>query len=56
MNSIKLYNPGPINVSDDTYQAMSKAMIGHIGSDFVNLYSDIHPKLQKLFGKGSQSS
>lgn len=53
MNSIKLYNPGPINVSDDTYQAMSKAMIGHRGNDFVNLYSDIHPKLQKLFGTTS---
>ena len=53
MNSIKLYNPGPINVSDDTYQAMSKSMIGHRGSDFVNLYSDIHPKLQKLFGTTS---
>ena len=53
MKSIKLYNPGPINVSEDTYQAMSKAMIGHRGSDFVNLYSDIHPKLQKLFGTSS---
>ena len=24
-------------------------MIGHRGSDFVNLYEDIHPKLQKIF-------
>ena len=32
---------------------MAKAMIGHRGSDFVNLYSDIHPKLQKLFGTTS---
>ena len=32
---------------------MSKAMIGHRGSDFVNLYSDIHSKLQKLFGTSS---
>jgi len=53
MSSIKLYNPGPVNVSTDTYQAMSSAMIGHRGSDFVNLYSDIHPKLQKLFGTNS---
>ena len=50
MNPIKLYNPGPINVSEDTYQAMSTAMIGHRGNDFVNLYEDIHPKLQKIFG------
>ena len=49
MNPIKLYNPGPINVSEDTYKAMSTAMIGHRGSDFVNLYEDIHPKLQKIF-------
>ena len=28
-------------------------MIGHRGGDFVNLYSDIHPKLQKLFGTTS---
>ena len=50
--SVRLYNPGPINVSDDTFAAMSAAMIGHRGNDFVKLYEDIHPKLQALFGKG----
>lgn len=48
--SIRLYIPGPINVSKDTYQAMSAAMIGHRSGDFVSLYEDIHPKLQQLFG------
>ena len=48
--SVRLYNPGPINVSDDTFAAMSAAMIGHRGNDFVKLYEDIHPKLQALFG------
>ena len=48
--SVKLYNPGPINVSEDTFSAMAAAMIGHRGNDFVKLYEDIHPKLQTLFG------
>ena len=48
--SVRLYNPGPINVSDDTFNAMGAAMIGHRGNDFVKLYEDIHPKLQALFG------
>src|SRR6266702_1115656 len=30
--------------------AFSRPMIGHRGDDFKNLYRDIHPKLQALFG------
>src|SRR5438552_1470177 len=30
--------------------AFSRPMIGHCGDDFKNLYRDIHPKLQTLFG------
>src|SRR5437764_3578319 len=30
--------------------AFSRPMIGHRGEDFKNLYRDIHPKLQTLFG------
>src|SRR5437667_125768 len=30
--------------------AFSRPMIGHRGDDFMNLYRDIHPKLQTLFG------
>ena len=48
--SVKLYNPGPINVSEDTFSAMAAPMIGHRGNDFVKLYEDIPPNLQTLFG------
>ena len=47
---IRLYIPGPIEVSEDTYRAMSAPMIGHRGGEFVTLYEEIHPKLQTLFG------
>src|SRR5450631_3413445 len=30
--------------------AFSRPMIGHRSEDFKNLYRDVHPKLQKLFG------
>lgn len=47
---VKLYIPGPIEVSGDTFQAMSAPMIGHRSKDFVALYEKIHPHLQSLFG------
>ena len=47
---VRLYIPGPIEVSEDTYEAMAAPMIGHRGGDFVALYEDIHPRLQQLFG------
>ncbi len=47
---VRLYIPGPIEVSPDTYQAMSHGMIGHRGGEFVSLYEEVHPKLQQLFG------
>ena len=47
---VKLYIPGPIEVSDDTFRAMSAPMIGHRSNDFVELYQKIHPVLQSLFG------
>ena len=46
---IKLYNPGPINVSDATYEAMSQPMIGHRGKEFQALYADCQHRLQALF-------
>ena len=46
----KLYIPGPIAVSEDTFCAMSHPMIGHRESAFVALYNDIQPRLQKLAG------
>ena len=46
----KLFTPGPVEVSAKTLGAFSRPMIGHRGEDFKNLYRDIHPKLQMLFG------
>src|SRR5436853_5677556 len=46
----KLFTPGPVEVSAKTLAAFSRPMIGHRGEDFRNLYRDIHPKLQTLFG------
>jgi aspartate aminotransferase-like enzyme len=46
----KLFIPGPVEVSPKTFAAFSQPMIGHRGEDFKNLYRDVHPKLQTLFG------
>jgi aspartate aminotransferase-like enzyme len=46
----KLFIPGPVEVSQKTWAAFSRPMIGHRGEDFKNLYRAIHPDLQKLFG------
>ena len=46
----KLFTPGPVEVSEKTMAAFSRPMIGHRGEAFKNLYRDIHPKLQTLFG------
>jgi len=46
----KLFTPGPVEVSPKTLEAFSRPMIGHRGEAFKNLYRDIHPNLQTLFG------
>jgi aspartate aminotransferase-like enzyme len=46
----KLFIPGPVEVSEKTLAAFSRPMIGHRGDAFKNLYRDIHPRLQTLFG------
>jgi aspartate aminotransferase-like enzyme len=46
----KLFIPGPVEVSENTWAAFSRPMIGHRGEDFKNLYRAIHPGLQTLFG------
>jgi aspartate aminotransferase-like enzyme len=46
----KLFTPGPVEVSEKTLSAFAHPMIGHRGNDFKNLYREIHPKLQTLFG------
>jgi aspartate aminotransferase-like enzyme len=46
----KLFTPGPVEVSAKTLAAFSRPTIGHRGDDFKNLYREIHPNLQTLFG------
>ena len=46
----KLFIPGPVEVSEQTWAAFSRPLIGHRSEDFRNLYREIHPKLQTLFG------
>ncbi len=47
---IKLFIPGPVEVSEKTFHAFSSPQIGHRGSEFPALYQSIHPRLQQLFG------
>ncbi len=48
----KLFNPGPVDVSPETFAAMSHTMIGHRGSDFEKLYASLQPGLKEIFGTG----
>lgn len=47
---VKLFIPGPVEVSAKTYAAFCKPMIGHRSGDFKKLYASIQPRLQTLFG------
>src|SRR5213082_3286485 len=46
----KLFIPGPVEVSEKTWTAFTRPLIGHRSEDFKNLYRAIHPGLQRLFG------
>ncbi|MFC7338584.1 pyridoxal-phosphate-dependent aminotransferase family protein [Haloferula chungangensis] len=50
MSSPKLFAPGPVDVSPETFAAMSHTMIGHRGKDFEELYASLQPGLQAIFG------
>lgn len=47
---VKLFIPGPVEVSEKTYRALCEPMIGHRSGDFKALYASIQPRLQELFG------
>jgi len=47
---IKLYIPGPIEVSEDTLQALTHPMIGHRSGDYQKLHASVQPGLKELFG------
>ena len=49
MIDYKLHIPGPVNVSPEAYQALTTPVMGHRSSDFVDLYNQCQPLLQKLF-------
>ena len=46
----KLFIPGPVEVSEKTWAAFTRPMIGHRSEAFRELYRRIHPRLQLLFG------
>ena len=46
---MKLFIPGPVHVSEKTFRAFARPMIGHRSGDFKKLYAGIHPRLQQLF-------
>jgi len=48
MAHVKLHIPGPVEVSDKTFQAFRSPMIGHRGQGFKDLYASIQPQLQQL--------
>jgi aspartate aminotransferase-like enzyme len=50
MSHDKLFIPGPVEVSEKTWAAFRRPMIGHRGEAFRVLYRSIHPRLQELFG------
>jgi aspartate aminotransferase-like enzyme len=47
--TIKLFIPGPVEVSQKTLAAMTGPMIGHRSADFKALYRAVYPGLQELF-------
>lgn len=51
---VKLYIPGPVEVSPATFEAMSQPMMGHRGKGFQDLYAEIQPMLQQVFGTRRQ--
>src|SRR3954463_10795314 len=48
MGYIKLHIPGPVEVSEKTFRALSSPMIGHRGQGYKDLYAQIQPQLQQL--------
>ena len=49
MSHLKLHIPGPVEVSEKTFNAFSTPMIGHRSQEFKDLYGSIQPQLQELF-------
>lgn len=48
MSHNKLYIPGPVEVNQKTWDAMTTPLIGHRSKDFQALYGEVQPMLQKV--------
>ena len=48
MSKPKLFIPGPVDISPETYAAMASPAIGHRGADFEELYASIQPGLKEI--------
>src|SRR5687767_4613374 len=48
MAHVKLHIPGPVEVSEKTFQAFRSPMIGHRGQGYKDLVAKIQPQLQQL--------
>jgi aspartate aminotransferase-like enzyme len=48
MAHVKLHIPGPVEVSEKTFQAFRSPMVGHRGQGFKDLYAKMQPQLQQL--------
>ncbi len=46
----KLFIPGPVEISEKTWEAFRRPMIGHRSEAFRELYRAIQPRLRELFG------
>lgn len=46
---LKLFIPGPVHVSEKTFRAFCRPMIGHRSGEFKKLYGGIQPRLKELF-------
>ena len=49
MGHVKLFIPGPVEVSKKTFEAFCRPMVGHRSKDFQELYASIQPRLRELF-------
>jgi aspartate aminotransferase-like enzyme len=54
MEHVKLHIPGPVEVSEKTFRAFCRPMIGHRGQGFKDLYARVQPRLQQVFGTRQQ--
>jgi aspartate aminotransferase-like enzyme len=48
MGHVKLHIPGPVEVSEKTWEAFRTPMIGHRSQAFKDLYARVQPQLQAL--------